>query len=167
MIGFKPGDRVVGVRSNSSGGQLVPGGVYDVVSVNSDQLRLNGVGTADQWFFADRFRLADPPKLTTVPCVNDTDGDGDCHLCVRRGGCEVFLSGQVQPPKPPRTVKIRGAFAIDADGKAVIEATGNGDEKALRFVQDCCERHIHSGFFNLVVEIPEPVELTATVGDVK
>lgn len=22
-------------------------------------------------------------------CENDTDGDGDCHLCFRKGGCEL------------------------------------------------------------------------------
>ena len=22
-------------------------------------------------------------------CANDTDGDGDCHLCARRGGCPL------------------------------------------------------------------------------
>lgn len=22
-------------------------------------------------------------------CVNDTDGDGDCHLCARNGGCPL------------------------------------------------------------------------------
>jgi hypothetical protein len=23
-------------------------------------------------------------------CENDTDGDGDCHLCYRLGGCDKF-----------------------------------------------------------------------------
>lgn len=118
-----------------------------------------------------------------VVCINNSGADehlavGGEYIIERLNDTDVFLFHQpmswlkdrfhhADPPKPSRAITIRGAFAIDADGKAVIEATGNGDEKALRFVQDCCERHIHSGFFNLVVEIPEPVELTATVGDVK
>lgn len=24
------------------------------------------------------------------PCVYDTDGDGNCHLCARKGGCRNF-----------------------------------------------------------------------------
>lgn len=26
-------------------------------------------------------------------CTNDTDGDGNCHLCARRGGCPLLNDG--------------------------------------------------------------------------
>lgn len=29
-------------------------------------------------------------RVTLGHCPNDTDGDGDCHLCHRHGGCEKF-----------------------------------------------------------------------------
>ena len=73
------------------------------------------------------------------------------------------------PPKPARMVTIRAAFAIESQELYIIEDVRNydSDSEALDDVQSRCDEHVHSGFFNLVVEIPEPVELTATVEDAK
>lgn len=34
-------------------------------------------------------RDAEHAKSIAGKCVNDTDGDGDCHLCAKRGGCPL------------------------------------------------------------------------------
>jgi hypothetical protein len=37
-------------------------------------------------------------------CANDTDGDGDCHLCARSGGCaEAKRMGSAAPLRTART----------------------------------------------------------------
>ncbi len=30
-----------------------------------------------------------------LPCERDTDGDGDCHVCARHGGCVAYHAKQV------------------------------------------------------------------------
>ena len=76
------------------------------------------------------------------------------------------------PPKPTRTVTIRGAFAIDAEGAYYIEdINGIGESfatSALEYARTrCFSPCIHSGYFRFDIEIPDPVEVVATVEEVK
>ena len=118
-----------------------------------------------------------------VVCINDS-GANDFLLNGReyivkayhQNGRDIFLVGDLpswqerrfqlaDPPKPSRAITIRGAFAIDADEVAcVVAVTDYVDEiKALHAVEGACDDCIDSGYFTFTREIPEPVELTATV----
>lgn len=44
-------------------------------------------------------------------CVNDTDGDGDCHLCFRRGGC-VSIGGPFLRKDMERDIEDRFAYCL-------------------------------------------------------
>lgn len=39
-----------------------------------------------------------------VRCFNDSNGDRDCHLCARLGGCEHFGKNPVAWGPPPKCV---------------------------------------------------------------
>jgi hypothetical protein len=40
-------------------------------------------------------KVSEDRVLGKIPlCENDTDGDGDCHLCARHGGCTWPNSGK-------------------------------------------------------------------------
>ena len=72
------------------------------------------------------------------------------------------------PPKPTRTVTIRGAFAINADGVYFIQdVEESSEEEAMEDVQgrfgSFC---VDFGYFTFTREIPEPVEVVATVEEV-
>jgi hypothetical protein len=36
--------------------------------------------------------------MKTKACENDTDGDGDCHLCAKFGGCEAYKNSHLPNP---------------------------------------------------------------------
>lgn len=42
---------------------------------------------------------ADGKQSGEGKCIHDTDGDGNCHLCHRRGGC--FYKSGLTPINPP------------------------------------------------------------------
>lgn len=51
--------------------------------------------------------------MQVVTCPNDTDGDGDCHVCARRtGGC-LFAQASVPEHPPPH---VPGVILIGPDG---------------------------------------------------
>lgn len=120
-----------------------------------------------------------------VVCINNSGADehlavGGEYIIERLNDTDVFLFHQpmswlkdrfhhADPPKPSRAITIRGAFAIAADGQAYLDVTVDDAESCLMFVRESCDPSlcIHSGLFSLVVEIPEPVELTATVEEAK
>ena len=56
-------------------------------------------------------RIEQAGSFSQDRCVYDTNGDGDCHHCVRRGGCEnmggPFVVKSKYPPGTPDSA-VRG-----------------------------------------------------------
>ncbi len=43
-------------------------------------------------------------------CPNDTDGDGDCHKCVRWGGCKAWQELQAKQLTAEQERRFKEAF---------------------------------------------------------